>query len=74
MDETKVGAIAEHAADYKANAWRAYTMAELGWWVHLLSTRAAHRDSAEKRAKDLKDARNYLAMMDAKLKDIEGAT
>lgn len=64
--------IDQHAADYKPQAWEAYTMAELGMWVHLLSTRASHRDNAEKRAKDLYDARNYLDMMRAKLDAIEG--
>jgi hypothetical protein len=67
MSEKKVGSIEQHQGDYKPAAWDAYTLAELGWWVHLLATRAGHRDNAEKRAKDLYDARNYLAMMQAKL-------
>jgi hypothetical protein len=60
-----------HEPDYKPQAWEAYTLAELGWWVHLLATRAAHRATPDKRAKDIEDARNYLVMMDAKLKAIE---
>lgn len=59
--------IAAHQADYKANAWDQYTLAELGQWVHLLATRATHRDNPEKKAKDLYDAKNYHAMMGAKL-------
>ena len=54
-------------ADYNPGAWEAYTLAELGWWVHLLTKRAEHRSNPEKRAKDLHDASNYLAMMEAKL-------
>ena len=70
MNEPK--GIQSHAADYKPQAWEQYTLAELGWWVHLFATRAGHRDNPEKRAKDLYDARNYLAMMAAKLDAIEG--
>lgn len=72
MSKKKVGTIDAHKGDYKAQAWEAYTLAELGQWVHLLATRAGHRDNAEKRAKDFYDARNYLAMMGAKLDAMEG--
>jgi len=58
-----------HQADYKPQAWEAYTLAELGWWVHLLTKRAEHRSNSEKRAKDLHDAQNYLSMMQAKLEE-----
>jgi len=58
-----------HRVDYKPQAWEAYTLAELGWWVHLLTKRAGHRLNAEKRAKDLRDAGNYLSMMGAKLEE-----
>ena len=67
-----IGTIGQHQQDYKPQAYEAYTLAELGQWVHLLATRAGHRDNAEKRAKDLYDARNYLEMMRAKLDAIEG--
>lgn len=67
----KIGTIEQHQADYKAQAWEQYTMEELGGFVHLLSKRATHRDNSEKRKKDLYDARNYLSMMDAKLKALE---
>lgn len=59
--------IQKHEPDYKAQAWDQYTMFELGYWVHLLSTRATHRDNAEKAKKDLYDAQNYLDMMQSKL-------
>jgi len=59
--------IQSHAADYKAAAWEGYTLAELGWWVHLLATRSQHRADAGKKAKDLHDAQNYLSMMQSKL-------
>lgn len=68
---SEVGTISEHQKDYKPEAWEAYSFAELGEWVHLLSKRAEHRENPEKRKKDLYDARNYLAMMDAKLKKLE---
>lgn len=48
--------ILPHQKDYRPGAWEAYTMAELGWWVHLLATRAGHRATPEKREKDLMDA------------------
>ena len=67
------GGIEAHAVDYKSRAWEAYTLAELGQWVHLLATRSGHRDNPEKRAKDLYDARNYLDMMKQKLDAIEGS-
>ena len=57
----------QYDAEYKPQAWEAYTLAELGWWVHLFAKRAGHRSDAEKRAKDLNDADNYLAMMKAKV-------
>ena len=59
--------LAPHQADYKPSAWEHYTLAELGQWVHLLATRAQHRDNPEKAKKDLYDAGNYLQMMGAKL-------
>ena len=58
-----------HQVDYKPHAWEAYTLAELGWWVHLLTKRAEHRLNSEKRAKDLYDAGDYLSMMVAKLEE-----
>lgn len=64
---------AAHATDYKPGAWDAYTMAELGQWVHLFAKRAEHRDNPEKRAKDLTDAQNYLDMMQAKLDALKAA-
>jgi hypothetical protein len=63
-------AIRSHAPDFNENAYEQYTMAELGQWVHLLSTRAQHRNNPEKRAKDLYDAQNYLDMMQDKLENL----
>lgn len=64
--------IRAHEGDYQPAAWESFSFAELGWWVHLLTARAAHRASPEKRAKDLYDARNYLEMMRAKLDHLDG--
>jgi hypothetical protein len=64
-----------HEEDYRPDAWKQYTLAELAWWVHLLVLRASHRTDAVKRQKDLADAQNYLSMMQAmlsaKIKDAE---
>lgn len=62
----------EHKQDYRVDAWKHYSMAELGQWVHLLCKRAGHRDNAEKRKKDLYDAENYLSMMQSKLDELKG--
>ncbi len=62
-----------HEQDYKPQAWEQYSMQELGNWVHLLSTRAVHRSDTAKMKKDLYDARNYLAMMQAKLDNLTDA-
>ena len=59
--------IEKHEQDYKPEAWEQYTFAELGQWVHLLATRAGHRDNTTKKDKDLYDAQNYLDMMQRKL-------
>ena len=53
--------------EYKPHAWEAYSLAELGWWVHLLATRSQHRADLAKKHKDLADAQAYLDMMQAKL-------
>lgn len=63
--------IKKHAGDYNDRAWEEYSFAELGNFVHLLAKRSEHRSNPEKKKKDLYDARNYLSMMDAKLKDLE---
>ena len=57
--------------DYKAQAWEAYSLHDLGMWVHLLATRAEHRINPVKKAKDLQDAQNYLNMMQSKLDAIK---
>lgn len=57
----------EHQAKYHTNSWQAYTLQELGMWVHLFAKRAAHRTQLEKKKKDLTDAQNYLDMMQSHL-------
>lgn len=59
-----------HQADYKEGAWEQYSLQELGEWVHLLAKRAEHRDNHQKASKDIHDAKNYLEMMGAKLKEV----
>lgn len=54
--------IEQHAADYKDDAWRAYSLEELARWVVLLTLRASHRSNIEKREKDLADAQTYAEM------------
>jgi hypothetical protein len=63
--------IQKHQPDYNDRAWEEYSFTELGNFVHLLAKRSGHRSNSEKKKKDLYDARNYLTMMDAKLKDLE---
>lgn len=65
MDNT----IADHQDDYKEKAYLRYSFYELGSWIHNLMKRADHRDNEDKAAKDLQDARNYLAMMEEKLEN-----
>lgn len=62
--------IKSHSEDYKNQAWRQYSLDELGHWVALLAKRSTHRDNAEKRNKDLYDAGNYLSMMQAHLTEL----
>jgi len=64
-------AIKPHVGDFKPSAWNAYSLLELGMWVHLLAKRAMHRASVPKRQKDLYDAQNYLTMMQAKLDELK---
>lgn len=69
MAETPQGCV-EHQPKYKAKAWEAYSLHELGMWVHLLTNRAEHRSDIAKRKKDLHDAQNYLDMMQSKLRQL----
>jgi hypothetical protein len=63
--------IKQHAPSYLADAWKDYSIAELGQWVALLTKRAGHRRDAGKRAKDIADARNYLRMMESHIAALE---
>ena len=64
--------IKEHAPKYKDGSWRLYSFEELAQWVQLFSKRATHRSEFEKIQKDLTDAENYLAMMNAKFEEFKG--
>jgi hypothetical protein len=57
--------IVPHADKSKPDAWENYSLLELGSIIHFFVKRAGHRTDPAKKAKDLKDARNYLAMMQA---------
>lgn len=59
--------IKKHSQEFKDGSWRNYTFEDLGKWVHLLTKRAYHRTTKEKRVKDLYDAQQYLNMMQAHL-------
>jgi hypothetical protein len=63
-------AVAKHQADFKPEAWKDMSVIELATWVEQLTKRAARRANDAKRDKDLYDASNYLAMLQAKF---EGA-
>lgn len=63
--------IKEYTNDYKDRAWEEYSIEELGNMIHLLAKKATHRSKDYKRKSDLKEARNYLAMIDTKLKELE---
>ncbi|MFX0073071.1 MAG: hypothetical protein ACFFAO_18490 [Candidatus Hermodarchaeota archaeon] len=61
--------IEKHQSDYKDKVWRQYTLLELGTWIHLFNKRAKHRSNPEKAKKDLYDAKNYLWMLEQKLRN-----
>lgn len=52
-----------HSGDYAPDAWKQYSIEELGQWVALLTKRAAMRTDPAKAAKDIKDAANYADMI-----------
>lgn len=57
--------IVQHQARFKADAWKDYSIVELGNAISFFVKRAAHRTEMEKAAKDLTDAQNYLDMLQA---------
>ena len=61
--------IEKYQEDYKEGTWKDYTYSQLGYWVELLMIRASHRANDERRDKDINDARNYLAIMQAKINE-----
>jgi len=59
----------KHEQDYKEDAWKKYTVEEYQWWIKLFCKRSTHRINQDKRAKDIYDARNYLSMLDNRIKE-----
>jgi len=57
--------LATFATVYENNSWRQHTLEELGQAVAFFCKRSQQRSDARKRAKDLRDANNYLAMLTA---------
>lgn len=55
--------IKTHEPYYQPDAWKQYSVRELGDWVHLLLRRADMRVPGPKRDKDIADAQNYLDMI-----------
>ncbi len=53
------------------DAWRDFTIEELGQLVHLLVKRAHHRSSQAECLKDLEDARNYWRMIGSRIDFLE---
>jgi hypothetical protein len=60
----------KHEKDYKKEAWKQYSIKELGMWVHLFAKRSTHRSDEAKRLKDLYDAQMYLGMIQEKLNEL----
>lgn len=54
-----------HRNDFRGEAWREYTLELLGNTVAFFVQRSQQRTNPRKIAKDLYDAKNYLAMMQA---------
>lgn len=63
--------IDEHQKDYIPDIWKEYTGEELMWWVLNLVRRSTHRKDKDKALKDLDDAKNYLWMLEEKVKEEE---
>lgn len=57
-----------HQPDYKPKSWEEYSFQELGNIIGFFAKRATHRATDIKKVKDLYDAKNYLTMMEEKLK------
>lgn len=53
----------EHESKYRADAWKSYSIAELGGIVAFFVKRASHRSDPDMAEKDLSDAQNYLDMI-----------
>ena len=58
-------ALKYHRDDYADQSWKGYTLEQLGNAVAFFVKRSVQRSKPAKQAKDLYDANNYLAMMQA---------
>ena len=67
----KVFPLDEYKNDYIADIWKEYNIEELMWWVINLTRRSTHRNNKMKALKDIKDARNYLWMLEECIKEDE---
>ncbi len=56
-----------HEPKYKPDAWKEYSIAELGGIVAFFVKRSAMRANPKAAEKDLTDAQNYLDMIQAHL-------
>lgn len=63
--------IDEHQHKFVSEAWRDYTIAELGNIVEFYIKRAGHRRYPEDVKNDLRDARNYLYFIELKVVQAE---
>lgn len=59
----------DHENDFGKDAWKDYTLEELGQWIALLTKRASHRSNPDKSKKDIVDAQNYLEMLNEAVKN-----
>lgn len=56
-----------HSDGFFPDAWKDYTLSELGGFINLLVKRSLHRGNPERRAKDLYHARLFWRMLGAHL-------
>jgi len=61
----------EYKKEYIPDIYKEYTGEELMWWILNLVRRSTHRTNKDKSLKDIKDARNYLWMLEEKVKEEE---
>jgi hypothetical protein len=71
LDELETGRVEEVGPELSTDCYDDYTFVELGWFIHLLTTRILCNDNKQEREKDLQDAKVYAAMVVSKLDDFE---